>query len=135
MSTATDLLQRYRDIISGPLASDSCVSGECVSKMLETSWAKILVIRYQVAPKISTIEIEVSLPNCIIEPTCPSTATEQEEARKFINANLNHLKYLLKLQEAGFSLGILSAEGIWSAVLEIKGDPGLELFNSLLPPK
>ena len=135
MSTASDLLQRYRDTISGPVVSDTCISGECVSKLLETPWVKIMVIRYQMAPKISTIEIEVSLPNCIIEPTCPSKSTEQENARKFIDTNRDHLKYLLTLQDAGFSLGILSTEGIWSAVLEIKGNPDLELFKTLLPPK
>ena len=134
MSTPSDLLQRYRDTISGPVVSDTCISGECVSKLLETPWVRIMVIRYQMAPNISTIEIEVSLPNCIIEPTCPSTSAEQEEARKFIDTNLHHLKYLLTLQDAGFSLGILSTEGIWSAVLKIKGDPGLELFNTLIPP-
>jgi len=135
MSTASDLLQRYSDTISGPIVSDTCISGECVSKLLETPWVKIMVIRYQMAPKISTIEIEVSLPNCIIEPTCPSTSTEQEKARKFIDTNLDHLKYLLILQNAGFSLGILSTEGIWSAVLKIKENPDLELFKTLLPPK
>ncbi|MGY5880705.1 MAG: hypothetical protein RTV31_10665 [Candidatus Thorarchaeota archaeon] len=134
MSTASDLLQRYHDIISGPVVSDACISGECVSSLLETSWVKILVIRYQVAPKICTIEIEVALPNCIIEPTFPSATAEQDEARKFINTNIEHLKYLLRLQKAGFSLGILSTEGIWSAVLRINADPSLELFNSLLPP-
>ena len=135
MSTASDLLQLYRDIISEPVVSSTCISGECVSKLLETAWVKIMVIRYQVAPQISTIEIEVSLPNCIIEPTSPSKNDEQEEARTFIDANVNHLKYLLRLQEAGFSLGILSAEGIWSAILKTEGDPSLELFKSLLPPK
>ncbi|TFH07032.1 MAG: hypothetical protein E4H14_09415, partial [Candidatus Thorarchaeota archaeon] len=111
MVMASDLLQRYHDITSGPVVSDTCISGECVSKLLETSWVKIMVIRYQVAPNINTIEIEVSLPNCIIEPTCPSTTTEQDEARKFIDDNVNHLNYLLGLQKVGFSLGILSTEG------------------------
>ena len=134
MIMASELLKRYHGIISEPIASDTCISGECVSKLLDTSWVKILVTRYQVAPEINTIEIEVSLPNCIIEPTCPSTTNEQEEAHKFIDANIAHLNYLLGLQKAGFSLGILSTEGIWSAVLKIKGDPSLELFNSLLPP-
>jgi len=131
---ASDLLQRYHDIVSGPVVSNTCISGECVSKLVETSWAKIMVIRYQVAPEINTIEIEVSLPHCIIEPSCPSIKSEQDEARKFIDANADHLNYLLGLQKAGFSLGIFSTEGIWSAVLKIKGDPGLELFNTLLPP-
>ncbi len=96
MSTASDLLQRYNDIISGPVVSDACISGECVSKLLETSWVKILVIRYQMAPNIYTIEIEVSLPNCIIEPTCPPTTNEQDEARKFIDTNIEHLEYLFQ---------------------------------------
>ncbi|MFW9843345.1 MAG: hypothetical protein ACFFEV_02095 [Candidatus Thorarchaeota archaeon] len=134
MLTNSDLLQRYRDTVSGPIVSDTCISGECVSKLLETSWVKLMVVRYQMAPKICTIEIEVSLPNCIIEPTCPSSTDEQEEARKFIDTNLEHLKYLLRLQEIGFSLGVLSTEGIWSAVLKIKDEPDLELFNNLLPP-
>ena len=134
MYQASDLLQRYHSLVSDPVALETCVSGECVSLLLETPWVKIMVVRYQMAPKIYMIEIEVSLPYCSIEPTYPPAKTEQEEARNFIDSNLVHLKYLLRLQEAGFSLGILSTEGIWSAILKIKGDPGLELFNSLLPP-
>ena len=134
MIMASELLQRYHSIISGPIASDTCISGECVSKLLDTSWVKILVTRYQVAPEINTIEIEISLPNCIIEPTYPSPTNEQDEAHKFIDTNIAHLNYLLGLQKAGFSLGILSTEGIWSAVLKIKDTPGLELFNILIPP-
>ena len=86
------------------------------------------------APTISMIEIEVSLPNCYVEPTYPATTIDQEKAREFIESNLAHLKYLIRLQEAGFSLGVLSAESIWSAILKIEGEPSLELFNSLLPP-
>ncbi|TFG31504.1 hypothetical protein EU528_06100 [Candidatus Thorarchaeota archaeon] len=93
-----------------------------------------MIVRYQMAPKICMIEIEVSLPYCSIEPTYPATEAEQEEARNFIDNNLAHLKYLLRLQKAGFSLGILSAEGIWSAILKVKKNPDLELFDSLLPP-
>ena len=134
MLTASDLLQRYNDIISGPVSSDTCISGECVSMLLETSWVKMMVVRYQVAPNIYTIEIEVSLPRCVIEPAFPSTTDGKEQARKFIDSNLDHLKYLLRLQETGFSLGILSSEGIWSAVLKINENPDEKLFEILLPP-
>lgn len=132
---ASDLLEQFQSLISGPIVSDTCISGECVSILVETAWVRIMVVRYQVAPEICTIEIEVSLPNCIIEPTYPSTAIKKDEARKFINSNLDHLKYLLRLQEVGFSLGILSNEGIWSAVLKIEGDPNEKLFEILLPPE
>ena len=134
MYQASDLFQRYQNLISNPITSETCISGECVTKLLETLWVKIMVVRYQMAPKICMIEIEVSLPHCNIEPSYPATASEQDEAHNFIDSNLAHLKYLLRLQEAGFSLGILSTEGIWSAILKIKGEPSLDLFNSLIPP-
>jgi hypothetical protein len=134
MPQATDLLQMYNNIISEPAESDSCISGECVSKLLETSWVKILVIRYELAPQICTIEIEVSLPNCFIEPTYPPPRKMQKEAHEYVNRNIEHLNYLLKLQDAGFSIGVISNEGIWSAILKIKGTPDQELFQTILPP-
>ena len=134
MLMASDLFQRYHSLISGPVASDTCISGECVSMLFETPWVKMMVVRYQVAPNICTIEIEVSLPQRIIEPSFPPTTVRQEEAPSFIDSNLAHLNYLLRLQESGFSLGILSSEGIWSAVLKIKGTPDEKLFETILPP-
>jgi len=134
MLIASELLQRYNEIISGPVVSDICISGECVSMLYETSWVKVMVVRYQVAPDICSIEVEISFPDCVIEVIFPSPAPAQEQAQKYIGNTVDHLKYLLKLKDAGFSLGILSLEGIWSAVLQIKGTPDVELFESLLPP-
>ena len=135
MVIATDLLEQYQSLISNPVESEGCISGECVAILLETAWVKLMVIRYQMAPDICTIEIEVSLPYCIVDPTFPSIEARQEEARVFIKSHLSHLKYLLGLQEIGFSLGILSTEGIWSAVLRIDGTPDADLFKTLIPPE
>ena len=135
MSQAADLLQMYNTIISEPAESESCVSGECVSKLLETSWVKILVIRYEMAPKICTIEIEVSPPNCFIEPTYPPPKQMKEQAHGYVERTIEHLNYLLRLQDAGFSLGVISTEGIWSAILKIKRTPDQDLFQTILPPK
>jgi len=105
-----------------------------VATLHETSWVKIMVIRYQMAPEICTIEIEVSLPYCIVDPTFPSIKTGQDEARRYIESHLRHLKYLRQLQEEGFSIGILSTESIWSAVLKIEGTPNENLFEVIIPP-
>ena len=115
MVIATDLLQQYQSLISNPVESEGCISGECVAILHETSWVKIMIIRYQMAPEICTIEIEVSLPHCIVDPTYPSIKARQDEARLYIENHLRHLQYLLKLQKVGFSLGIFSTESIWSA--------------------
>lgn len=135
MLIASELLQRYNEIVSGSVVSDICISGECVSMLYETSWVKILIVRYQVAPNICSIEVEISFPNCVIEVVYPSPAAAQEQAQEYIGSTVDHLKYLLKLKDAGFSLGILSLEGIWSAVLQIKGNPDVKLFETLLPPE
>ena len=134
MLLASELLQRYSDVISEPFESATCISGECVSKLLETPWVRIMVIRYQLAPEICTIEIEVSLPNCIIEPSFPPNPSNLKDARNYIDTTITHLNYLLSLHEAGFAIGVLSIEGIWSAVLKIKGNPDEKLFELLLPP-
>ncbi|MHA1864493.1 MAG: hypothetical protein ACTSWA_12045 [Candidatus Thorarchaeota archaeon] len=134
MVIASELLQWYNEIISGPVSSDTCISGECVSMLYETSWVKVMVVRYQIAPDICSIEVEFSFPDCVIEVVFPSPAPEQEQAQKYIESTVDYMKYLLKLKNAGFSLGILSLEGIWSAVLQIKGTPEVKLFESLLPP-
>jgi len=131
---ATDLLHQYESLVSSPVESEGCISGECVATLHETSWVKIMVVRYQMAPEICTIEIEVSLPYCIVDPTFPSIETGQVESQKYIESHLNHLKYLLKLQREGFSLGIISTEGIWSAVLKIEGTPDAKLFEIIIPP-
>ncbi len=80
------------------------------------------------------IEVEISFPDCVIEVVFPSPISAQEQAHEYIESTVDPLKYLLKLKEAGFSLGILSLEGIWSAVLQIKGNPDVKLFEDLLPP-
>jgi len=134
MLIASELLQRYNEIVSESVVSDICISGECVSMLYETSWVKVMVVRYQVAPDICSIEVEISFPDCVIEVVFPSPAPAQEQAQKYIGNTVDHMEYLLKLKDAGFSLGILSLEGIWSAVLQIKGTPDVELFESLLPP-
>ncbi len=135
MLIASELLQRYNEILSGPVTSNACISGECVSMLYETSWIKIMIVRYEVAPKICSIEIEFSLPNRVIEIAFPSTASAQEQAREYVKSTIIHLKYMLKLQETGFSLGILSPEGVWSAVSKIKENPDVKLFENLIPPE
>ena len=132
---ADDLLIRYNEILSQPVYRNSCISGECVSNLCETSWIKMMVVRYQVAPNITSIEIEISLPSCTIEIEYPSTEESQEQARDYIQKTLDHMNYLLKLQEIGFSLGIISTEGIWSAVLKVRGPPDINLFEKILPPE
>jgi len=132
--TSKELLQKYHETLSSPIDASDCSSGECVSMIFCSDWVKMMIIRSQEQSTDCSIEIEVSLPTCIIEPYLLSSNVNQSEARIFIDTTITHLEYLLRLQKIGFKLGIISTEGIWTAVLGMNKSVDEELFEALLPP-
>jgi hypothetical protein len=131
MITSTELLRQYQRILAEPIKDDS---EESVSLLFHTDWVKIMIIRDPQSPRASSIEVEISLPPCIIELSLNDVDTHPETARKFVKDTISHLEYLLRLEEAGLALGILSAEGIWSASMEVLDCPDEIIFKSLIPP-
>ncbi len=107
---------------------------ESVSVLYSTEWVKIMIVRDQQSPEICFIEVEISLPPCTIDPSTCTEALHNSTAREFIEDTISHLKYLLRLEEAGLLIGILSAEGIWSASLAVREHPDERLFEALIPP-
>lgn len=132
--TPSDLKHKYDEIIQADIDLDTCVSGECVSTLYSSEWVTIIVIRFPEPDMPCSIEVEVSFPTCVIDPS-PSQSNEvQKEAREFTYSAINHLRYLLDLLDIGFTLGIISTEGIWSAVIEINEPPDDSFFVKLIPP-
>jgi hypothetical protein len=107
---------------------------ESVSILYGTDWVKIMVVRDPESPEICFIEVEISLPPCTIDPSTCTEALHDGTARKFIEDTISHLEYLLRLEEAGLVIGILSAEGIWSASLTAQENPDVKMFEVLIPP-
>ena len=129
----TELIKRFREIIAGPLND----ADEVVQLLCETKWVRILVVRSTDTPQESSIEVEVALPECVIEPLPIADSKKQSgdsEARSFVERTIDHLRYLLKLEKAGLTLGVVSKEGIWSASTIVRGSPLASLFQALLPP-
>jgi len=93
-----------------------------------------MIVRDAQSPDACSIEVEISLPPCFIEPPTNGVNTPNGVARKFIGDTISHLEYLLRLEKAGLILGIMSAEGIWSAFLEVQDCPDEDLFEVLIPP-
>jgi hypothetical protein len=131
MITPTDLIQKYQRIVTEPIKGEV---EESVAFLHRTDWVKIMIVRNLQTPKICSIEVEISLPPCIIEPSINNTNAHNIIAHKFIEDTISHLEYLLKLEEAGLTLGILSEEGIWCASLEVRACPDESLFETLMPP-
>ena len=132
--TPEKLLQKYHEILSTPIDDTMCLSGECVSMLYCSDWVKMMVVRSEDATIGHSIEVEVSFPACVIELNSHSSNSKQNEAQQFIDHTIIHLKYLLGLQSLGFTIGIISMEGIWSAILEIREQPDDSLFKKISPP-
>ncbi|MDH4212978.1 MAG: hypothetical protein OEV85_03575 [Candidatus Thorarchaeota archaeon] len=131
MITSTELLQRYRRIVSEPIKGDL---DESIALLYKTDWVKIMIVRDAQSSEPCSIEIEITLPPCIIEPSTDDADSQKEIARKFIEDTISHLEYLLRLEEAGLILGIISTEGIWCASLFVCNSPDETFFEVLIPP-
>ena len=110
------------------------ISFNFLSILFNSEWVTILVTRSPEMDGFCFIEVEVSFPVCAIEPTPSSSSAKQKEARVFTCALIAHLNYLLRLQDYGFTLGIISTEGIWSAVIEIEKALEVPFFETIIPP-
>ena len=78
-----------------------------------------------------TIEIESSLPLRIQgEHKNPEAGLE---IRDLLNGMIQTLEYLLRLQDAGFSLDIIGQDCMWTAYLEFNDLPDQDFFNLLIP--
>ena len=131
MITSTKLLQRYRRIVSEPIKGNL---DESIALLYKTDWVKIMIIRDAQSTEPCSIEIEITLPPCIIEPSTDSVDSQKGVACKLIADTISHLEYLLRLEKVGLILGIIPAEGIWSASLLVCKSLDETFFEVLIPP-
>lgn len=132
MFTSTNLMEKYKQILAEPITEESA---ERVTLLSHTDWVRIMIVRSPENIDVCGVEVEVSSPTCIIDPTSKDFIDEKIPASSFIRNTISHLEYLLKLENAGFLLGIFSAEGFWSASIELTDCPDLDFFDILIPPK
>jgi len=105
---------------------------ECISILYENDWVRILGVRNTDHSEEKRIEVEVSLPLGSI--SAPPDDITGLEVRSFVQNLIKHLEYLLSLADSGFTLGIMTREGIYTAYLEFENSPSDTMFDVLLPP-
>ena len=54
--------------------------------------------------------------------------------KNFLQNLIKHLEYLLRLDEEGLTLGVMSRDGLWTAYLDIDVLPQDDMFKTLIPP-
>ncbi|MFW9808723.1 MAG: hypothetical protein ACFFE6_04990 [Candidatus Thorarchaeota archaeon] len=130
MISRLELKMRWQEAFSGPLDTEE---EEDVSVLCETEWIRILAVRNNETPEVRRIEVEVSL------PPQSNVGTPDDivggDVRIFVQNLIRHLEYLLQLDEAGLTLGVLPRDGIYTAYLELENIPPDSMFDALLPPK
>ena len=86
-----------------------------------------------------TLEIEIFMgvnPNPIATPSesTPNYVAESSISRDQLIESISLLEYLIRLEESGFKLEIVSDGCIWTARLLMKDIPGSRLFGIIVPP-
>lgn len=102
-------------------------SEESVSVLSQNDWVRILTVCDSDTSEKWRIEVEVSLPS-------QEDPQSRKDVKNFLQNLIRHLEYLLRLDEEGFTLGVMSRDGLWTAFLDIEGLPQDNLFKALIPP-
>ena len=132
MHSPTDLYERFLRIMETNLEGD-----EAVDPLCETDWIRILVTRKAGDPVCVQLEVELVLPACIIDALRadqPLGIPSCKTARTFVETTINHLEYLVRLEDIGLELSVAPKDGIWSASTTIDNTPPIPFFAELIPP-
>ena len=100
---------------------------ESISVLYQNDWVRILTVHDADTIENWRIEVEVSLPS----QTDPESGID---VKNFVQSLIKHLEYLLRLDNEGLTLGVMSRDGLWTAYLEIENLPPDSLFKALIPP-
>jgi len=131
---AEELMKKYQQLTAKPLdkPSKENETGESVFALFQSSSLRILLLRSSEEPGIVSIEVEVWLPgnnsnNDLTEP-------DNEKLGVILTQMINHLQYLLRLHQSGFTLDVIKHDCLWTASKSFKKTPSRDLFDLLLPP-
>jgi len=122
MTTHIELKSRWQEALELRHESNE---EEYTSVLSENDWVRILAIMDSESG--GRIEVEVSLPS-------QENPESGEDVKDFIQNLIKHLEYLLRLEEMGMTLGVMSRDGLWTAFLEMDDFSKNDIFSVLVPP-
>ena len=124
MSTFSELKSKCEKAMRTTIVDES---EESVSVLSQNDWVRILTVFDSDTSEMWRIEVEVSLPS-------HNDPQSGKDAKNFLQNLMKHLEYLLRLDEKGLTLGVMSRDGLWTAYLDIDDLPQDNLFKALIPP-
>jgi hypothetical protein len=127
--TRLAFVSRFQEVASSSFpSSDEIVCGQWISVVMRTDWVEILLMRTLKDPHRFSVEVEVSIPTYF--PHNGRSAVTRKTPLDMIE----HMQYLVRLQDAGFSLIVVGEEGLWLASKDFEEAPSAEILNVLMPP-
>ena len=132
-------LKAYERFLTEDAATPISTSHEKVETIHETDWVQLLLVREIPNETEVKLVIEISYPTYIQPFSLNRSLNEAakdhtSQLRIIIYELIRHLKYLLKLSEAGFQLGVIVEEGFWTAWIYLSHPPSQQLFDLMTPP-
>lgn len=124
MLTFSELKSKCKEAIA---KQPSIEDEESISVLWQNDWVRILTVRDSDISEKWRIEVEVSLPS-------QNEPQSGEDIKKFIQNLIKHLEYLLRLDNEGLTLSVISRDSLWIAYVEIEDLPPDNLFKALIPP-
>ncbi len=124
MSTYSELKSKCEKAMTRTIMDES---EESVSVISQNDWVRILTVCDSDTSEKWRIEVEVSLPS-------QKDPQSRKDVKNFLQNLIRHLEYLLRLDEEGLTLGVMSRDGLWTAYLEIVDLPPDRMFEVLIPP-
>lgn len=101
---------------------------EYSTKVYTSEWITIFLIGDVTSKKIS-IQVEISYSDF------PHLEEDSKiTLRQILENQIISLKYLSRLHDKGFILGVVAEESIWFATKTLENEPTEELRKSIIPP-
>jgi hypothetical protein len=124
MITYSDLKSKCECALTSPTPEDG---EESISILCQNEWVRILTVYESETSEKWRIEVEVSLPS-------QKNPQSGKDVREFVQNLIKHLDYLLRLDNEGLTLGVMSRDGLWTAYIDFVTLPEDRLFKTLIPP-
>ncbi len=137
MADIPEMAKEYAELVKAPI-DEAAVNenGESLSTLCQSEWVRILLIRRPSTPDLVTIEVEMSLPSHFVQASdADEPDTEfKDNGTDLLHQAIEHLHYLSRLRNNGFTLDVVGQECLWTAFRDFTEPPASDMFDLLKPP-
>ncbi len=133
-----DLIEAFRDFTSTDFLSLWDTGAEEITRVLvQTRLLRLLMSKFKETPDSISVEIEVSFPSWMDSDNSNNQVNagakdDQSDLPDIIAEMIQHLKYLLRLGENGFTLSAIEQGCILTASKVYQNGPSSDELNLLL---